>query len=78
MRITPWRGTGVPTYVGRTFPASRLFEFSAWLDDKAEWVRREIVLHEMAHALVGHGYHDVGWKTAAKRLGCVIASRWYD
>ena len=57
-------------------PRPGTFTFSAWLDRKPEWVQREIILHEMAHALLGHGSHDDGWRAAAARYGCVLSERW--
>lgn len=78
VRIEPHGGGPMPPYVGRTFMANRLFAFSAWLDTRPEWVRREIILHEMAHALLGHGYHDDGWRAAATRYGCVLVRDWHD
>lgn len=47
---------------------------------------RETILHEIAHALVGHGYHDLSWTRKcielgipAKRcgsMGCQLEGNW--
>ena len=76
VRIEPWRGPDLPVYAGRVFLSHRLFSFSAWLDTQPEWLQRDTILHEIAHALLGHDEHDDGWRAAARRYGCTLSDWW--
>ena len=57
---------GCCNYTIRVISLSRLYCLKAGQDQV-----RDTILHEIAHALAGHGHnHDAKWKSIARSIGC--------
>lgn len=77
--VVDYRGNGTPPIIARTFREARAVSFSSWLDEQEPWLRREFVLHELAHVMVednGVYAHGPAWRACARRIGCIYADAW--